>query len=272
MVQVKAMFENLAPFMSFPMRLIFSNLWFFGPLIVRLMPVLNKQAGAMVGTTISFNEIESGSSEVGEKTCKAESLVRCINEDDLKNDVDELKKIAKKIIEFNFEMHNSDIHWDRKSSIYNANKKIEKSLLLLQEYLKIDEINSLQEFSIKFNTYLNSKQHFCITHGDLWAENLIVNQKNELIGIIDFESMTYFLPEVDYASFWNMKDGFLDLLLEYSNEDVTIESVALFVLYREVSSFPYIMHDGEEEIECQIQKIRDALKFNESKKKKNKMI
>lgn len=186
--------------------------------------------------------------------------------------VDELKKIAKKIIEFNFEMHNSDIHWDRKSSIYNANKKIEKSLLLLQEYLKIDEINSLQEFSIKFNTYLNSKQHFCITHGDLWAENLIVNQKNELIGIIDFESMTYFLPEVDYASFWNMKDGFLDLLLEYSNEDVTIESVALFVLYREVSSFPYIMHDGEEEIECQIQKIRDALKFNESKKKKNKMI
>ena len=96
MVQVKAMFENLAPFMSFPMRLIFSNLWFFGPLIVRLMPVLNKQAGAMVGTTISFNEIESGSSEVGEKTCKAESLVRCINEDDLKNDVDELKKIASK--------------------------------------------------------------------------------------------------------------------------------------------------------------------------------
>lgn len=94
--QVKAMFEHLAPYMTFPMRFIFANLWCFGPLIVRLMPVLNKQAGAMVGTTITFNKIETKSSDGGEKICNAESLVRGINLDDLNHDIDELKKIADK--------------------------------------------------------------------------------------------------------------------------------------------------------------------------------
>lgn len=103
--QVKAMFEHLSPYMTFPMRLVFSNLWFFGPLIIRLMPVLNKQAGAMVGTTISFTDIESKSSEGGEKTCKVEALVRGIKEDDLEKDVQELNKIA---LKYGIEMSQGD--------------------------------------------------------------------------------------------------------------------------------------------------------------------
>ena len=100
----------------------------------------------------------------------------------------------------------------------------------------------------------------------MWAENLIVNEENELVGIIDFESMSYLLPEVDYASFWNMKEGFLDLLLQYSKEDITQRSVALFALRREVCGFPYIIPEVQEEIECQIQKIKDASTLYEKSK------
>lgn len=179
----------------------------------------------------------------------------------------QMQEIAKKIVEFNHEMHNSNIHWDRQMSINNKCKKIENSLKILQNYLTKDEITKLQECFLEFKSYLNNKPNFCITHGDLWAENLIVNEKNELIGIIDFENMSYFLPDADYASFWNMKEGFLDLLLKYSKEDVTLKSIALFAVQREVSGFPYIIPEGQEEIECQIQKIRDAFILYENSSK-----
>ena len=41
------------------MTILFSNLWCFGGLLKSLMPKLNAQAGAMVGTTCTFNEINT---------------------------------------------------------------------------------------------------------------------------------------------------------------------------------------------------------------------
>lgn len=180
---------------------------------------------------------------------------------------DQILKIAKKIVEFNFEIHNSNIHWDREMSINRKCQKIENAIKILQNFLSENEIDKLKEYFNEFKSYLNSKPNFCITHGDLWAENLIVNEKNELVGIIDFESMSYFLPDADYASFWNMKEGFIDMLLKFSKEDVTKKSVALFAVHREVCGFPYIIKEGQDEIECQIQKIRDASILYENSKK-----
>ena len=58
--QVRAMFEGLCPYMAFPMRLIFANLWLFAPLLKTLMPKINPMAGAMLGTMCSFNTINGG--------------------------------------------------------------------------------------------------------------------------------------------------------------------------------------------------------------------
>ncbi len=52
---VVAMLENLAPYStSFALRLLFSNLWLFKPLLTKLMPSISGQAGAMLRTTIAF--------------------------------------------------------------------------------------------------------------------------------------------------------------------------------------------------------------------------
>ncbi len=54
MPEVAAMLEALAPYATFPMKLLFGNLWLFGPLLKLAMPVVSAQAGAMLQTTCAF--------------------------------------------------------------------------------------------------------------------------------------------------------------------------------------------------------------------------
>ena len=91
--EVKAMFEGLCPYTPFAMTILFSNLWCFGGLLKWAMPKLNAQAGAMLGTSCAFNEI-SGTRE--DKKCTARAMLRCVNDEDLKKDIEAIKKIAQK--------------------------------------------------------------------------------------------------------------------------------------------------------------------------------
>lgn len=95
--EVKAMFQGLCPYMSFPLRLVMSNLWLFAPLLKAIMPKLNPMAGAMIGTMCSFNAISGGNhGSIQKKEVTAYAFLRCINEKDLEKDLEELKKIAEK--------------------------------------------------------------------------------------------------------------------------------------------------------------------------------
>ena len=51
---VEEMFRRMAPNMDFGMKLIFSNMWLFKPLLVKLLPSISSAAGAMIRTTIAF--------------------------------------------------------------------------------------------------------------------------------------------------------------------------------------------------------------------------
>lgn len=170
---------------------------------------------------------------------------------------EELEKLAKKIVEFNEQLHTCNIHWDREWAIKHELEKIDRNIDLLKEYLLESEIEKLNIYRETFSNYLNNKKQFCITHGDLWADNLIVDENNQLTGIIDFGNMAYFLPEVDYASMWDMKEGFVDLLLKYSKENITKNSVLLFVMHRELCFFEYVDNRNLKEINKQLKKIKE---------------
>ena len=58
--EVAAMFRTLAPYASFPLKLVFTNLWLFKPLLLQVLPLISPQAGAMIQTTIAFT-MQSGS-------------------------------------------------------------------------------------------------------------------------------------------------------------------------------------------------------------------
>ncbi len=58
--EVRLFFKTLSEYASFPLSLVFGNLWLFGPLLTRFMPLISAQGAAMMGTTICFT-MQSGS-------------------------------------------------------------------------------------------------------------------------------------------------------------------------------------------------------------------
>lgn len=91
--QVEAMFCHLAPYAPFVMTLLFSNLWLFGGLLKKVMPKINPQAGGLIGTTCTFNNIEGSAAS---KKCTAKAFVRPVDEKDFEADLNKFKEIAKK--------------------------------------------------------------------------------------------------------------------------------------------------------------------------------
>lgn len=77
--------------MNFPIRFVFKNLWRFSSILTRIIPSLNASAGSMLGTTCTFNNINSASNG----DCSVEVFFRCINEEDLQKDLNTFYQIAK---------------------------------------------------------------------------------------------------------------------------------------------------------------------------------
>ena len=91
--QVTAMFKHMAPYLAFPMNMLLSNLWLFGGIIKKVMPKINAQAGGLIGTTCTFNNIEGSTAS---KICTAKAFLRPVDEEDFKKDLEAFKEIAKK--------------------------------------------------------------------------------------------------------------------------------------------------------------------------------
>lgn len=91
--ELEGMFKAMTPYMAFPMKVIFANLWLFKPLLVKLLPKLSPQAGGLLGTTCAFNDLTT---EEGGKRCTARIMLRCIDGEDLKQDLVQLRQLAAK--------------------------------------------------------------------------------------------------------------------------------------------------------------------------------
>lgn len=88
--QVRAMFEHLAPYCGFPMKQLLGNLWLSGGLIKAVLPKLNPQAGGLIGTTCSVQEIHSDSA----KRCTSSVMLKSVDEADMMQDIQALKAAA----------------------------------------------------------------------------------------------------------------------------------------------------------------------------------
>ena len=91
------MFETLAPYASFPMKWIFSNLWLFRPVLLQVLPAISAQAGAMIRTTIAFT-MQSGSAacNVMPQEATVSANMRFIPHQGMKESLAVIEKRAKK--------------------------------------------------------------------------------------------------------------------------------------------------------------------------------
>ena len=96
--EVKATFTHHAPYMSFPMNVLFGNFTVFGPLIKKIMLGI-PQTNPMLATSISFNSINAGNQDepqIRAKEATATMFLRCVREEDLLVGLEKIRKIGKK--------------------------------------------------------------------------------------------------------------------------------------------------------------------------------
>ena len=96
--EVRGTFETHAPYMAFPLNVLFGNLTLFSPLIKKIMLTI-PQTKAMLSTSITFTNFFAGTKEdpqIKAKEAQAAMFLRCIREDDLLKGLKKIKAIAEK--------------------------------------------------------------------------------------------------------------------------------------------------------------------------------
>ncbi len=96
--EVRATFERHAPYMSFPLNILFGNIGLFSPLIKHIMMGI-PAASAMLSTGLSFTTLSAGDArdpQLRAKTAEATMFLRCVREDDLYRGLEKIKKIGEK--------------------------------------------------------------------------------------------------------------------------------------------------------------------------------
>lgn len=113
----------------------------------------------------------------------------------------EIEQVAKKIIKFNNELHNVKVDWGKSTSINHEMEKVYRNIDLLKNYLTKTKNDCLNKYAIVFDNYIKSKDNFCLTHGDLWADNLIVNED------VPKQSVNLFIVHRELCSFEYIMDS-----------------------------------------------------------------
>ena len=96
--EVKATFESHAPYMAFPLNVVFGNFRLFAPLIKKIMTGI-PQAAAMLTTGVSFPTFHAGDPKTpGFSANKAETCMylRCIREEILHKELEQIRNIGNK--------------------------------------------------------------------------------------------------------------------------------------------------------------------------------
>lgn len=96
--EVRATFTEHAPYMSFPLNVLFGNFGLFGGIIKQIMLRI-PQTSAMLSTEISFTTMFAGSKEdvqIKAKEVEATMFLRCVREEDLLKGLTKIKQIGEK--------------------------------------------------------------------------------------------------------------------------------------------------------------------------------
>lgn len=96
--EVLATFEKHAPYMDFPINVLFGHIPLFAPLIKKVMMTI-PAASAMLSTGISFTTLKAGDEsdpQIRAKTAETTMFLRCVREETMFEELKEIEKIAKK--------------------------------------------------------------------------------------------------------------------------------------------------------------------------------
>lgn len=159
------------------------------------------------------------------------------------------------------ELYEVPVIFDKKIYVEQELNNAKINLELLREYLDDEKYSLLLNWYNEYIEYLSEFDNYHFIHGDLWYENYILDDNDELTGIIDFENAKYGDPASDISALCYLGNEFINLFLKYyKNSDKDIEKrINMFIKAREVMSFENMVNNFPEEINEQIEKIKKVL-------------
>ncbi|MCL2540108.1 MAG: phosphotransferase [Firmicutes bacterium] len=143
---------------------------------------------------------------------------------DIKVLTDEQKiKIGKQIAQFVYEFQKvgeklgkEEIKKLQEIQIKTDAKAVRECLELVKVHFSDDEYSRLVEVAKRYNAKIKNRTHI-LHQGDLGGSNLLTDKDRNLIGIIDFEEVGFYIPEYKFKGQGLRKDKILfdSLVKEY---------------------------------------------------------
>lgn len=147
------------------------------------------------------------------------------------------------------------------------NKKIDRKIKMYEDCpIKIDKANNLIEY-INNNRHLLKNRNLVFHHGDYHIGNMMINENKELV-IIDFNRADFGDPYEEFNRIvWcaQASSYFASGIVDgYFNKDVPIDFwkvLALYISSNTLSSIPWAIPFGKEEIDVMINQSKDVLRW-----------
>ncbi|MCL2228920.1 MAG: aminoglycoside phosphotransferase family protein [Firmicutes bacterium] len=174
------------------------------------------------------------------------------------------RAIGRGLADFVIEIQSANINLDgsKQKMVDQNNKKLKSSLSVIAPFLSKEENEKFTAIAARYNDFL-VRQTFVMTHGDLQEENIMLDTKNRLSGIVDFGNAEYYVSHVEFCAMMEFDSTIFDAMLEHycakTKTKLDISDIKLVALVRGVRFFRHVTHWGDAAKQKELQRIRALL-------------
>lgn len=159
------------------------------------------------------------------------------------------KEIGKRLALFLNELHAIKFDGDKDAEIKINLGKFDRSVNMLKDYLPKETLEKLAVIKQHYLKFMQSKD-FCVTHGDLNAGNIMIDENNNLSGLIDFGNMEYYVPEVEFPHMFFFDKTIFNSMSNHYNKKIDEKELVLLELVISVRHFKNVVNFDEKRKKC----------------------
>ena len=158
------------------------------------------------------------------------------------------KEIGRVLAAFITQVHNITTKGKKAEEININLNKYDRSLLVLKDYLPDDILKKLADLKLCYKSLLESKD-FCITHGDLNAGNIMI-ENGKVSGIIDFGNMEYYIPEIEFVHMYFFDRTIYESMIKNYSKPINEKEIVFLELVTNIRHFKNIKNFEDRRNNC----------------------